>query len=202
MTDVNKHIEDYLLYYLKFEFNPEFAVLLQGEWGCGKTWFIEKFIEKYSEPEGFKFLYITLYGVTKYSEIRIPDFISKKENCILVFDDLERCDISIKNIMGYINNFVEHQKLRVILLSNEEQLQIKEEKENDNWLFHSIKEKLIGKTFKIKYDFDSAFKDFISQIQNAEISEFIKSEKQAVFDIFNIARFNNLRHLKQSLWDY
>jgi tRNA A37 threonylcarbamoyladenosine biosynthesis protein TsaE len=49
MTNSNQHIEDYLKYYLSSKFNPEFAILLQGEWGCGKTWFIKEFMKKHSE---------------------------------------------------------------------------------------------------------------------------------------------------------
>lgn len=40
----NEHIEKYLGHYLQIG-NPGFAVLLKGEWGCGKTWFIKNFIE-------------------------------------------------------------------------------------------------------------------------------------------------------------
>jgi len=70
MTNANKHIEDYLTYYLNSNFNPGFAVLLQGKWGCGKTWFIKQFIENYPKPDKQKkFIYITLYGVTSVSEI-------------------------------------------------------------------------------------------------------------------------------------
>lgn len=70
MTTANKHIENYLTYYLNSNFNPGFAVLLQGKWGCGKTWFIKQFIEKHqTSGKHEKFIYITLYGVTSVSEI-------------------------------------------------------------------------------------------------------------------------------------
>ncbi len=70
MTSLNEHIKTYLKYYLNSDFNPEFAVLLQGRWGCGKTWFIKQFIEKYQESNKHtKFIYITLYGVTSIGEI-------------------------------------------------------------------------------------------------------------------------------------
>ncbi len=43
---INSHIEDYLDYYCGLSHAPGFAVLLKGEWGCGKTWFINKYREK------------------------------------------------------------------------------------------------------------------------------------------------------------
>jgi hypothetical protein len=47
---LNNHIEDYLEYYSNLPYAPHFAVLLKGEWGSGKTWFIKKFIEKTDNP--------------------------------------------------------------------------------------------------------------------------------------------------------
>jgi len=69
MIKHNKHIEDYLDYYLNSKFNPEFAVLLQGEWGCGKTWFIKNYLKEYFKEKKSKYLYITLYGVSTINEI-------------------------------------------------------------------------------------------------------------------------------------
>ena len=42
---MNKHIEKYLDLYLERE-DVEYATLLTGEWGCGKTFFIKNYIEK------------------------------------------------------------------------------------------------------------------------------------------------------------
>ena len=68
----NKHIEDYLNFYFKLS-NPDFAILLIGEWGSGKTWFINEIAKKYSSEEDKKindlFLFISLYGMTDISEI-------------------------------------------------------------------------------------------------------------------------------------
>src|SRR5438128_1975011 len=71
MSNLNEHIEQYLDYYLKLKGNVGFAVLLNGDWGCGKTWFIKRFISKYKEQHSQeqRFLYITLYGVNSYVEI-------------------------------------------------------------------------------------------------------------------------------------
>jgi hypothetical protein len=63
---MNRHIEEYLDYYLSLDKSPNYAVLLRGNWGIGKTWFIKNYIKK-SSPESF--LYISLNGVTSYKEI-------------------------------------------------------------------------------------------------------------------------------------
>ena len=41
---MNKHITDYLDKYLKLS-KPDFAVMIKGEWGSGKTYFIKKYID-------------------------------------------------------------------------------------------------------------------------------------------------------------
>jgi len=46
-SNINLYIENYLNNYLKIK-KPEFAVLLSGKWGSGKTYFIENYIEKYT----------------------------------------------------------------------------------------------------------------------------------------------------------
>ena len=47
-----------------------------------------------------------------------PDF----ENNVIIFDDLERCACPINEVLGYINDFVEHSHASVILVANEEEI--------------------------------------------------------------------------------
>jgi GTPase SAR1 family protein len=68
ISEPNKHIEEYLNYYCELPHSPKFAILLKGKWGAGKTWFINQYIEKLKQKEK-KCLYVSLYGVTNYSEI-------------------------------------------------------------------------------------------------------------------------------------
>ena len=65
---INSHIEEYLDYYCNLSHAPGFAVLLKGQWGCGKTWFIEKYRDKLKKDKQ-KCLYVSLYGITSFSEI-------------------------------------------------------------------------------------------------------------------------------------
>lgn len=64
---VNQHIEDYLKYFINLSQPPGYAVMLNGEWGSGKTWFIKKFIE--DNKEEYKFIYISLYGISSLNDI-------------------------------------------------------------------------------------------------------------------------------------
>ena len=65
----------------------------------------------------------------------------KFDNKLIIFDDLERCNMPIEEILGFINTLVEHNKIKVLIVANE-----KEIKENEYYI--KIKEKLIYQTFK------------------------------------------------------
>ncbi|MDB1954222.1 P-loop NTPase fold protein [Clostridium tertium] len=152
------------------------AILIDGAWGTGKTFFIKNKLikeleanEKSKKDKGYKekkIIYISLYGIDStvditneiyLKSIKIEDTNSKMysisklggkilsdlmknkgfdltkylddakslidiSNCILIFDDLERCKCNISDVLGYINNFVEHRAMKVIIVANEEEL--------------------------------------------------------------------------------
>ncbi|MBI0065193.1 hypothetical protein H3T50_00705 [Commensalibacter sp. M0134] len=237
----NQHITEYLDYYVFDKKEPEFAVLLTGKWGIGKTYYIDaysgadklqnsKIILNESElPKkkrnwfiiylvfifrklvsvGIKFdhylafepdrlnkvlsrneklkkynirlIKISVFGIKTVEELEsrltksifgnfnilsdiaslliknanisnfanpyfsllkafiplttFPDFkkrlksiISsvKKHNLVFIFDDLERSDIPLKEFLGWINQVVEIEKMKVILIANEEKLLIEQ----------------------------------------------------------------------------
>ena len=146
-----------------------YAVLIDGEWGSGKTYFIkEELIPKLNEDianngnkptlKNKKPLYISLYGVDsldsisaqiylqitgKYSKIASlglsaikiikPDLNyseifgalnenSNLKNYVLIFDDLERANLDINMCLAYINSFVEHHGIKVIIIANENEI--------------------------------------------------------------------------------
>ena len=63
----NQHISQFLDYYIKLP-NPQYAVLLKGKWGSGKTHFINDYKKQLDEKEQ-KYIYVSLYGVRNYDEI-------------------------------------------------------------------------------------------------------------------------------------
>lgn len=139
------------------------------------------------------------------SDLNPIDFVRKDTSkSILVFDDIERCAMPLNNILGYINSFVEHQELKVILIANAEELSAVEEAvgEEKKAVYGKIKEKLIGATFQVSHDIDQAFSFFISKIICDDVQQFLNQNKDRIIDIFNTADYQNLRHLKQSLWDF
>ncbi|MGL1934477.1 MAG: KAP family NTPase [Fibrobacterales bacterium] len=252
INNANKHIEKFLDYYLNFLHGPEYAVLLKGDWGIGKSWYVDQIINKYSSTtqNKLKFLYVSLYGITSFSDIEdtlfqqlhpvlaskkmklvgkilkgtikttlkidlvgddkpdgsisasvpdinLPDYLKDCQDYILIFDDLERCNIDVIDVLGYINHFVEHQDRKVIVIANEEKVI---EKYSNK--YKEIKEKLIGKTFLIKPDFDNAISHFIEHCIGSQIKSFFNNNSGTIKELFFNAERSNLRHIKQALWDF
>ena len=195
----SENLKNIIYEYLK-NTKINYAIMINGEWGSGKTFFVKKnIIKRYSNS-----LYISLYGVSSidklsekiYLEIikskaltnkfsiflkkiydkylffkivffpflliwRILKFIynsffkliwlityniinlkfninlssiEKKDfygilklfkninKYIFVIDDLERCSIPIEEVMGYLNDFVEHKNVKCIIVANEEEI--------------------------------------------------------------------------------
>ena len=83
MSNSNKHIEEFLDYYLNVEQSPDYAVLITGCWGSGKTYFIRKYLEGkgaagkdvvktfdwLTDCEKYAVVYVSLFGVKSREEI-------------------------------------------------------------------------------------------------------------------------------------
>ena len=246
---VNSDVETYLDYYCQLSHAPGFAILLKGQWGAGKTWFINRYSEKLKKERDQQCLYISLYGMSTLSEIddkffqvlhpilsskemamagkiiqgflklglkvdlngdrnadgtlniQIPEIdltkhLANIKKSILIFDDLERCNIELGNLLGYINSFVEHQELKVVIVANEDEL-IKKDKN-----YQVIKEKLIGRTFGIFPDFERALENFIAQTDNTSVRSFLSENVELIKDLYDKAEYENLRNLKVIVLDF
>ena len=67
----------------------------------------------------------TFFGVTQNGDkIDYAKFFSTDDK-ILCFDDLERANVDVIDILGYINNFVEHDHIKTIIICNEKELSTK-----------------------------------------------------------------------------
>jgi len=87
MSNPNQHIEEFLKYYFKLSSPPQYAVLLKGKWGVGKTWFLKEIMASLYNPD-YKVkthLYVSLYGVASFEEIeneffrQLHPFLSSKK---------------------------------------------------------------------------------------------------------------------------
>ncbi len=168
-----------ILDYVRSDYT-DYAIMLNGEWGIGKTHFWNNKIRKKIESmqlngKRYTTIYMSLYGISNLEEISKKIFIettqlmdknlrrfmdSHKQTTIpeyaktgldmanlfgvtqngdkldytdffatddkvLCFDDLERANVDVIDILGYINNFVEHDHIKTIIICNEKELSTK-----------------------------------------------------------------------------
>ena len=168
-----------ILDYVRSDYT-DYAIMINGEWGSGKTYFWDNKIKNKIESmqlNGKKYttIYMSLYGISNLEEIskkifiettqlmdknlkkymnahnqtNIPEYAKTgldmanlfgvtqngdrldyanfftTDDKVLCFDDLERANVDVIDILGYINNFVEHDHIKTIIICNEKELATK-----------------------------------------------------------------------------
>ena len=168
-----------ILDYIRSDYT-DYAIMLNGEWGSGKTYFWNNKIKPKIESmqlngKRYTAIYMSLYGISNLEEISkkifiettqlmdknlkkfmdasgvtsIPEYAKtgldmanffgvtqngdridygqffSTDDKVLCFDDLERANVDVIDILGYINNFVEHDHIKTIIICNEKELSTK-----------------------------------------------------------------------------
>ena len=168
-----------ILDYIRADYT-DYAIMINGEWGSGKTYFWNHKIRNRIENmtvNGKKLttIYMSLYGISNLEEISkkifiettqlmdknlkkymdsngqtfIPEYAKtgldmanffgvtqngdkidyasffSTDDKVLCFDDLERANVDVIDILGYINNYVEHDHIKTIIICNEKELSTK-----------------------------------------------------------------------------
>lgn len=258
---MNTKIFDYLNIYASTP-DPQYAIMLRGKWGCGKTHFIKGWLNKFEvkakQPADensieLKPIYVSLFGMSVLNDVKVaidkcvnPFFYSKtgkilktawrvaskiafkteidlddngsKETSFsgtldalsvfeerndkevegvkfIIFDDIERCLIPMKQLLGFINYFVEQCNCHVVIIGEEKYLDEDSQKE-----LQEFKEKVIGRDFEIHPDVDEAIRTFIEHPMMD--TDFLQSEFGTIKECFECTQNDNLRLLRQSLLDY
>lgn len=239
----NKHVISFLRYYCAQD-RPEYAVLVDGCWGSGKTWVVRQFF-KDTDPNREKHIYVSLYGVRSASDVEreffvqlhprlssagttvaskiignvakfgsnlilktspdidgagatIQSWLTNTEGRVLVFDDLERCAMPLRDMLGYINYFVEHGGYRCIILANEKEIPQHLEGGRE---YSVVKEKLIGQTLAVKADIDAALNAFLKAITDEDVRRILEQHTDVVRDVFFRSDDSNLRVLRHAIFD-
>ena len=86
---------------------------------AGRAVKLLKFLGMFVEPLANRFLGIAV-GSALITEI--VGAIQPIKDMVIIFDDLERCNIELNSILGYINNLVEHCNVKAIILANEKEI--------------------------------------------------------------------------------
>ena len=168
-----------ILDYIRADYT-DYAIMINGEWGSGKTYFWNNKIRKKIDNmqlngKQYTTIYMSLYGISNLEDISkkifiettqlmdknlrkymdmngqttIPEYAKtgidmanlfgvsqnddrvnygeffSTDDKVLCFDDLERANVDVIDILGYINNFVEHDHIKTIIICNEKELSTK-----------------------------------------------------------------------------
>lgn len=223
-----------ILDYIRSDYT-DYAIMINGEWGSGKTYFWNNKIRSKLESmqvNGKKIttIYMSLYGISNLEEISkkifiettqlmdknlrkymsqsgqttIPEYAKtgldmanlfgvtqngdrvnyadffSTEDKILCFDDLERANVDVIDILGYINNFVEHDHIKTIIICNEKELSTKLKSSNVEM-----------KTFIATYLLDKEHKLLTSE------KPMVEKIQDTIEDVFDKA--NDYERIKEKL---
>ncbi|OJX71910.1 P-loop NTPase fold protein [Magnetospirillum sp. 64-120] len=242
----NNDVREYLNHYLSPEMETDYAVMLTGPWGAGKTHFIKSYFKSHDDNAKTKdplndsrYLYASLYGVRSTAEITdqfftqanpamgskigrligsvlsrglngyagtevtqgagaiIKDLVTRLDGKVLVFDDLERCAMQLVDVMGFINAYVEHDGLKVIVIANEDDIPAAQQDE-----YFRKKEKLVGKTLRVASDPKMVLESIVSKLTHAKVRETIERDESALLRTFAASGRLNFRSLRAVLFDY
>ena len=269
MSNSNKHIEEFLDYYLNKEQSPDYAVLITGCWGSGKTYFIRRYLggnrkevkDWLTDCEKYVVVYVSLFGAKNREEMdkrvletlhpklnskivkAIPGAVSligkivgttttnplvtiagesiavfsenvleaeKKDikKVVVVFDDVERADMPLPELLGYLNEYVEHLHIPCILLADKDKWEEAQKCQEDKSTLHhlsSTKEKVIGKEFQIQTSFDEVW-NFWARKENHPVGDrawnIIGMYNDLIKAILRASGVNNYRALRNTLSDF
>ncbi|MDR1846983.1 MAG: KAP family NTPase [Bacteroidales bacterium] len=224
----NKHIIDYLEYYIEQQ-NAQYAVLLTGKWGCGKTFFIKEQIEKWKEENKYKKykpVYIPLNGISNTE--KIDEEISKWFKIKYFLPEMEInmavVKFNLKSLFQWIEQLWKSKKIKILVFDDIERCKIdinelfgcinkfiehcgykviiiaNEDKLQDKYKdkYNEIKEKLVGQTLEVMSDVDNVLNHYLTEIEN----EYLKENKKLIKEVFDTSACNNYRILKQTLSDF
>lgn len=117
----------------------------------------------------------------------------------LVFDDLERSQIPLPQVMGLISDFVEQHGAKVVILANEAEI----EREPEVWKAYSRqKEKLVAKTIEVTPDVGQIFRAMACALPDPRANSTATKNEERAIAAFEASGHRNLRSLRAALDDF
>lgn len=256
VTELNNYIKHYLE-----EDKTHTAIMLTGEWGSGKTYYIENQLTEFlRDDKKNRCIIVSLYGLENIADISKSIYLESRmkaltkdlevlatgkliaktvvkgavgmlgidvnmseddlqnlyssvdlDGKLLILEDLERSTIEIVKLLGYINNLVERDGAKVLLVANENEIlnkqpktisydleelvssflkdNTKEDKENSVpddiqvQKYLRIKEKTISDTIYFESDYFEAVKNIISIFSNEKLQTMVDKDKDIIEEL-------------------
>ncbi|WP_417239144.1 hypothetical protein [Celeribacter halophilus] len=151
--------------------------------------FLEKFRDKAVGVAGFT---VPLGVVPDVANVLLRNELKPEK--IIIFDDLERSGIDLKEVLGTINFYVEHMGFRVVVIAHDDERFVGED-------FRTVKEKTFGQTILVEPQIECAFEHFLADINLNKAREFVAGHKTQIKDIFLQSSVKSLRILRYLVED-
>lgn len=266
-TELNEYIKHYLE-----KDKTHTAIMLTGEWGSGKTYYVENVLTPFLQEGGKnRCVVISLYGLETisdiskniYMELRMKALEKESEvwaagkliaktvvkgvagifgidvgmseddlqtlyssvdlsGKLLVFEDLERSGIELVKLLGYVNNLVERDGIKVLLVANENEILHKvpetfnfnftklrtgqsedsEEEKKGNSIsegvqnYLKIKEKTISDTIYFESDYREAVKSIVGSFDNSKMQEIIGDDTKQIEGLASMVKGSCHKNLR------
>jgi len=259
--DVKEEIHDYI-----YRNELSGALLLTGQWGCGKSYLVKKIAEDMNDNKKAAIAVISLFGLDsveainkrvkeEYIEFMLGTFgkkarklsravtsvvkdgmnvasiassgnpglsaashglsavlnydvfglynvqntvgkDEKQRQFILVFDDLERSNLTKKDLLGAINEYVENKRIKTIIIADENKISGSD--------YNEYKEKLISRTIRMINDSNYLVEQIIRGFKETAngYQQFLLDNKAILIQVFDESRSNNYRTLNAILADF
>lgn len=262
-----EELNEYILHYLKKD-KTHTAIMLTGEWGSGKTYYVENDLIPFLKQNKAEAIAVSLYGLNDvsmisksiYMELRMSTLGGKHsevvttgkviaknviknitglaginiglsdvdlqelyesvnlENKLLILEDVERSNIDITYLLGYVNGLVERDGVKVLLIANENEILKKkrsnvqsnykntsdeDKSENEKEIISEeinkylhIKEKTISDTIQFNGDVGLAIKQIIKEFGNEKLSSLFQKNKTLYNSVSHVVKeicMDNLR---------
>lgn len=254
-----KELNNYILHYLKKD-KTQTAIMITGEWGSGKTYYIENDLVPFLKKNKATSVVVSLYGLDNismisksiYIELRMSTLGGKNSETLttgkviaknilknitglaginfglanddltelyesvnlkdklLILEDVERSNISVTSLLGYVNGLVERDGVKVLLVANENEILKKFEQKRkcdfselinkekdvveeidipeDVKLYLRIKEKTISDTIQFNGDFEQAIEQIIKGFDNYKLNMVFKRNQELYKMVSNTVR--------------
>lgn len=264
-------LNNYILHYLKKD-KTQTAIMLTGEWGSGKTYYIEHNLVPFLKENKQNSVVVSLYGLDDismisksiYMELRMSTLGGKHSEAIttgkviaknvlknitglaginlglddgdlselyesvnlkdklLVLEDVERSDISVTSLLGYVNGLVERDGVKILLVANENEIIRKsepkiqfdfvstnEKKETDvegNKIsedvkkYLRIKEKTVSDTIQFSGDLQQAIEHIIKEFNNYKLNMLCEGKQGLYKDLTAVVRNTCRKNLRTFIY--
>ncbi len=253
-----EELNKYILHYLKKD-KTQTAIMLTGEWGSGKTYYVENDLIPFLKQNKAAAIAVSLYGLNDvamisksiYMELRMSTLGGKSsevvttgkiiaksviknitglaginiklsdddltelyesvnlENKLLILEDVERSNIDITYMLGYVNGLVERDGVKVLLSANESEILKKGSNVQSNYKNTSnkdgskhekeivseeinsylrIKEKTIGDTIQFNGNSELAIKQIINEFNNRKLNSLFNKNEELYNNVSQIVK--------------